>query len=182
MSRADFDRFVQRKQEEKAQSDSFDPKQQLADWLERLDALYTEIGNFLTPYIDAGKARTEFRPIQMNEEFSGPYEARQMFLSIGTSTIIFKPVGTMLIGSKGRVDVQGPRGSARLGLINRTVTHARQLIQVRVSLPGDRPHAPEPSSEEIEWEWKIITPAPEMKFIEFNEDNFFDMLLSVADA
>ena len=88
----------------------------------------------------------------------------------------------MLIGSKGRVDVQGPRGSARLGLINKKVTHARQLIHVRISLPGDPPPAPESSPEKIDWAWKIITPAPEMKFIELTEDSFFDMVLGVADA
>ena len=182
MPRPDFDQFVQRKQEEEKETAAFDPKRQLAEWLHYLDALYAEVHGFLESYIDTGAARLEFTSIQLNEEFSGPYEVRQMFLHIGTSTVVFKPIGTMLIGSKGRVDVQGPRGSARLGLINKQATHAGQLIRIRVSLPGKPQPAPEPSPEEIEWAWKIITPAPEMKFIELTEDSFFDMILGVADA
>ena len=182
MPRPDFDHFVQRKQEEEKERAAFDPKRQLAEWLQYLDALYDEVRGFLASYIDTGAARLDSSSIQLNEEFSGPYEARQMFLHIGTSTVVFKPIGTMLIGSKGRVDVQGPRGSARLGLINKKVTHASQLIRVRISLPDDPQPAPEPSPEKIEWAWKIITPAPEMKFIELTEDSFFDVILSVADA
>jgi hypothetical protein len=127
MSRTDFDNFVQRKRQEEEEAASFDPKQQLAEWLQYLDTLYLEVRGFLKSYIDAGTARLEFHEIQLNEEFSGPYEANQLFLYIGTSTITFKPIGTMLIGSKGRVDVQGPRGSARLSLVNKKVTDARQL-------------------------------------------------------
>lgn len=182
MSRADFDRFVQRKHEEKAESSAFDPQHELAEWLEHLDRLYSEVQIFLKSYIDAKTARIEFRPIQIKEEFSGPYETKELYLYIGTSTIVFKPIGTMLIGSKGRVDVQGPRGYARLGLVDKAVTHARQLIQVSVSLPGARQPAPGVSPKKIEWAWKVITPAPEMKFLDLNEETFFDMIIGVADA
>lgn len=181
MSRTDFDNFVQRKQEEEKEATAFDPKRELADWLRHLDALYAQIAEFLKSYADAGTARLELRDIELNEEFSGPYLAKQLFLRIGSSTVTFRPIGTMLIGSKGRVDVQGPRGNARLVLINKKITSARQLITVRVVEPG-RPPLPEVKSDGLEWAWKIVTPAPEMKFIDLNEEAFFDMVLSVADA
>ena len=96
----------------------------------------------------------------------------------------FTPIGTMLIGTKGRVDVQGPSGSTRLNLVNKQVTAARQLVQVTVMRPGDPPPAP-PSPEavkQIEWAWKLSTPPPEMKFIELTRETFLDMILAVANA
>ncbi len=184
MSRADFDKFIERQQAEQKKAEAFDPKQHLQQWLDYLDALYKQINGYLEAYVTKGTAKIEYRDVQLNEDFIGQYTARQLLLNIGRSMVIFKPVGTMLIGSKGRVDVQGPRGNARLGLINKQATNARQLIRVTVSLPGD-PAPSQPTPEEvakIEWAWKIITPAPEMRFIDLTEDTFFDMILSVADA
>ena len=181
MSRTDFDDFVKRKRALREDA-AVDRDKQLADWREYLDVLYTEIKSFLKKYIDDGTAKIEFRPIELNEEFSGPYEATQMLLHISTSIITFRPVGTMLIGTKGRVDVQGSRGGARLSLIDRKVTEARQLVRVTVSINGEPPPPAEVKPYKIDWVWKIITPPPEMKFLDLNEDNFFDMILGIADA
>jgi hypothetical protein len=107
-----------------------------------------------------------------------------MILKIGSATVTFTPIGTMLIGTKGRVDVQGPLGNARLSLVNKRVTSARQLVQVTVRRPGDPPPAPaSPEAiRQIEWAWKVITPPPEIKFIELTDETFFDMILAVANA
>ncbi len=182
MSRADFDEFVKRQRTEETKATAFDPKRQLAEWLEYLDHLYKTIEGFLASYIADGTARIEFESFLLNEEFSGPYEARRMNLHIANSVVVFEPIGTMLIGAKGRVDVIGPRGRARLSLVNWKVTNARQLIQVRVSINGKPPTPLEPKSETIGWVWKIITPAPDMNFLDLTEDNFFNMILGVADA
>jgi hypothetical protein len=185
MSKSNFDEFVNR-QQTKQQDDeaAFDPKEQLKEWLDHLDVLYKKMTEFLELYIQNGSAQIEYQEIQINEEFIGLYTARKMLLKIGCSTVTFTPVGTMIIGTKGRVDVQGSLGSARLNLINKQVTSARQLVQVRVVRSGEQRPAP-PSSEavkNIEWAWKISTPPPEMKFIELTQEAFFDMVLSIADA
>lgn len=182
MSRTEFDKFVQRKNAEEDVVPAFDPKRRLDEWIHYLRVLYNTVNEFLAPYIEGGTAQTEIRDISLNEEFSGPYTVQQLLIRIGNSTITLCPIGTMLIGSKGRVDVQGPRGIMRLVLINKNVTHARQLISVRISTPGAPPLPPQPNSDQIEWTWKIATPPPEMKFIDLTADNFFDMILSVADA
>ena len=182
MSRADFDEFIERKQAEEKTTGLFDSKKRLAEWLHYLDQLYDNIEVFLSSYIAAKKAWLEFQEIVLIEDFSGPYQVRQMLLHITTSTIIFEPIGTMLIGSKGRVDVQGQRGRARLSLINRKITHARQLVHVSVSRPGDPLPSIKPTADNIDWVWKVISPPPELRFIDLDENSFFDMILSVADA
>lgn len=184
MSKSDFDAFVQQQQHDAEKVAGFDPKQQLQEWYDYLDLLYKKIAGFMKQYINTNTASISYSDITLTEDFSGSYSIRRMLLKIGRSTITFTPIGTMLIGSKGRVDVQGPHGGARLILINKKASHPRQLISVRVSRPGDPPPAL-PTVEDvknIEWEWKIITPPPEMGFIELTEEAFFDMVLTVANA
>lgn len=180
MSKSDFDEFVKRQQTEQQELAGFSPKQQLAEWLGYLDALYKQIAGYLQTYIASGGAQIECRDIPLNEEFIGAYTAQEMILKIGRSTVTFTPIGTMLIGTKGRVDVQGPVGTARLSLVNKQVTTARQLIRVTIGRP---PAPPSPEAiKQIEWAWKISTPPPEMKFIELTQETFFDMILAVANA
>jgi hypothetical protein len=184
MSKTEFDEFVQRQRAKNQEVNEFDSQKQLEEWIDYLNQLYDDISGFMRGYICNGDAEIKFRDINLNEDFIGDYTAKELILIIGRSTIIFKPIATMLIGSKGRVDVQGPRGQVRLSLINKKVSSARQLIRVTVTLPGE----PVPASpliedvNKIEWAWKIVTPAPEIRFIDLTEEAFFDMILSVADA
>jgi hypothetical protein len=189
MSKADFDAFVKRQQVEEDKRAGLDPKQQLREWLEYLNALYAQVGGYLHAYVENGTAKIALRDIKLNEEFAGDYIAPELILTIGRSTVTFTPIGTMLIGFKGRVDVQGPLGTARLALVNKTVTHARQLIQVTVkvmhrddALPAPPPAPTEQDIRQIEWTWKISAPPPEMTFIELTQDTFFDMILAVANG
>lgn len=181
MSKSDFDAFVKRQQSGQQKEENFDSKQELDQWLGYLDALYEQIRGYLQTYIESGAARIEYREISLNEEFIGAYTARKMLLNIGRSTVTFTPVGTMLIATKGRVDVQGPIGRARLSLVNKQVTTSRQLVLVTI---GDRPPAPPPlkAIRQIEWVWKISTPPPEIKFMELTQETFFEMVLAVANT
>ena len=187
MSKTDFEAFVKRQQAEAKAEEArgFDPKQQLHEWLGYLDSLYKQIEGFLHAYLDAHTATITLRDVQLNEEFIGAYTAPMLTLTIGRSMVTFTPIGTMLIGTKGRVDVKGPLGVVRLALVNKKITNARQLIQVRVTIDGDSPAPPTTARQainQIEWAWKISTPPPDMKFMDLTEDTFFDMILAVANG
>ncbi|MFT0891027.1 hypothetical protein [Pseudochelatococcus sp. G4_1912] len=183
MSRADFDRFVTRQQAEEKAAKAFDPAQELVEWRHYLQLLFESVAEYMKSYISQGTAKIDYRDVELNEEFSGPYTVQEMLLKIGASTVVFKPVGTMLIGAKGRVDVQGPRGSARIALVNKALEHPRQLIKVTTHIAGEQPSEIAPMPEvNIEWAWKLITPAPDIRFITLNQDVFFDMVLAIVDA
>lgn len=184
MSRSDFDEFIRRQRAAKeATSKSFDPERELQEWRQYLKTLYDTIEQFMASYIEQGSAEIDYRDIELNEEFSGPYKVEQMSLTIGASIVTFKPVGTMLIGSKGRVDVQGPRGAGRLALVGKNISRARQMISVTIVNPASpQNEKPNQKQQPIEWVWKIITPAPQMQFIDLTENSFFTLIISVADA
>jgi len=178
---SDFDAFVERQQELRKQPEAFNADKELRRWRQDLANLYKQIEGYLKKYIDGGTATISYSKISLNEEFAGNYEMEKMRLSIGPSIVTFTPVGTMLIGARGRVDVQGPHGRARLVLIGKDVNSARQMIRVAVSeMPPSPKLLPDPGS--IEWTWKISTLPPEMKFIDLTEDAFFDMIVAIANG
>lgn len=118
MSRSEFDDFVRRQQsEEQKEEASFDPKQQLAEWLAYLDALYKKITGFLETYVENGAAQIGYREIILNEDFIGDYRAKEMLLKIGRATVIFTPVGTMLVphAESGDSMAGGESGLPQLG-------------------------------------------------------------------
>lgn len=182
---AEFDNFVRRQKElaaEAAAEIPFDPKKELDDWLGRLNSLYSQIQEFLKEYIDAGSITTEIGNIELNEEFSGPYDAPTMVIRVGLQEIKLIPIGTMLIGSKGRVDVVGRSGTSRLILVNKNVASANQLVSVTIVDPKNPPQAKRAAPQQIEWVWKIATRPPTMTFIELNKESFLEVLLEVSNA
>lgn len=184
MGKAEFDRFVKRQQAAQAEAAGFDAEKERLRWLGYLGNLHAAIQGYLEDYLKSGAATIEFEDVQLNEEMIGEYTARQLNLTIGQSTITFKPVGTFLIGSRGRVDVQGPRGAVRLGLFNRKAKSPNDLIRITTQTAGEKQAAKPPtvSPDDIDWAWKIITIAPNAHFEELTQNTFFDLILSVADA
>ncbi|MGB6325131.1 MAG: hypothetical protein WBG11_04975, partial [Methylocella sp.] len=163
MPKTDFDEFVKRQQAEKKEAATINWDSERDKWLNYLNALYAQIESFLESYLSAGEAQCEYRDWPLNEENIGSYTARQMILKIGRQEVTFTPVGTLLIGMKGRVDVLGPAGNARLALLDKKATSARSLIKVTVNVVGKRkePSPPmSPPQEPIEWVWKIVSRPP----------------------
>lgn len=171
--------FVRQQNILDTEDDILNPEKELQEWIHYLNLLYTQITSFMSTYISEKMATISYDEITLTEDFSGSYSIRRMFLKIGRSTITFTPLGTMFIGSKGRVDVQGPSGGARLMLMNKKVTNARQLFTIRSSRLGEPPPAL-PKVQDIEWAWKIMPSPPQMDFIDLEKDSFSDMILTVA--
>lgn len=184
---AEFDEFVKRQRERaRAQAGAndvkLDPKRQLVDWLDKLEVLYSEISGYLEDYSRSGSIEIVRGEVLINEDFVGPYKAPKIDIIIGSARIQLIPIGTWLVGSKGRVDVKGPAGECRLLLINRNVTKASELIQIQVRSAGDpvKPSAEHRSQQSIEWVWKIVSRPPVMTFADLDKEAFLQMILEVS--
>jgi hypothetical protein len=147
-----------------------------------LSALFGQVNNFLEEYIAAGSISTKLEYIELNEEFSGPYTAPKMIIRIGLDEINLIPIGTMLIGSRGRVDVVGRAGTSRLLLVNKKAASAAQLVGVTIVDPKTPMPAKIPAPPPIEWAWKIVSRPPTLTFIELNKESFLEMMLEVSNA
>jgi len=182
MSTTDFDKFVARQQQAAAEVADTDWDKERDEWLDHLNTLHTKIRSFLRKYVDSGQVKVETVQVILNEENIGLYEAPQMVLRIGGQHVVLKPVGTLFVGAKGRVDVEGPAGRAAILLVNKRAQSPASLVHVAVGTGGALPPAPAMSPEKIEWEWKIVTRPPERRFIEITQESFFQLVMEVANG
>ncbi len=174
----DFDAFVKRQQVSKSEEKLVDWAAERDKWLNDLKELYSKIELFLANYIKAGEITHEYRDLRLNEENIGTYVAPMMILRIGRQEITLAPIGTLLIGSRGRVDVVGPAGSTRFMLVDRDAT--KWGVRVSAVAPG-APRQEEPPKE-IHWAWKIVTNPPVVRFVELTQESLFQALLEVANG
>jgi hypothetical protein len=105
-----------------------------------------------------------------------------MVLRIGPKSVVLEPIGTFLIGSKGRVDITGPAGKAQLLLVDSKASGPASLIHVRIGVGGKLPAPPTEPSRKIKWEWKIVTRPPERRFIEVTQQTLFQLIMEVANG
>jgi hypothetical protein len=177
----DFDAFVKRQRAEAGGSNGHDWAKERDEWLGYLNHLYKVTESFLDEYIKKGDITVEYRKIDLNEENIGTYKADQMILGIGRQAITLTPVGTLLIGTKGRVDIVGGAGRTRLILADSKSSGPR--IKVAISMAGkSAPPAPESGPQEIDWVWKIATSPPSVRYIELTRESLFQALMEVANG
>lgn len=180
----DFDEFVKREYAASLTATDkkpFDPKHELDVWLEHLNSLYATLSEYVREYTDQGLITQEIGKIELWEEFSGKYSAPTMTIKMGLKEVRILPIGTMLIGSKGRADIVGVMGRARLVLLNSKVS-ARQMVSVRI-VDASKPSIPKPNEEqEIEWVWKIVGSPLSPSFVDLSKESFLNAMLQVSDV
>ena len=182
----EFEEFINRQQPPAHTEKPVDWAAQLKEWLVHLGDLYTLIEAHLKPYIDSGTVKLIHDEVELTEENIGTYQAPRLNITIGSQRIQLNPIGTLLIGAKGRVDVKGSAGSSRLVLIRKDVTHPSQLIHITTHVVGSEPLTPQIESQHtpnsIEWAWKISTLPPRMHYVELNQETLFTMLMEVSNG
>jgi len=83
-------------------------------WKQSVETLFVSIRDWLEEYVDAKLLTIETVDSTLNEESIGVYTIPQLILRLGNETVTFAPKGTMIIGSFGRVDMEGPLGGVML--------------------------------------------------------------------
>lgn len=181
MGKKDFDEFI-KKQRAKADEEveiNWDMKRD--EWLTYLEKLYEKILAMLKKYTESGDLSVEYREKTINEELIGEYKAKAMALKFKGNEVTFDPIGTILIGAKGRVDLNGSAGTVKFVLVNKQSVGVREKITIHIS---GEPETEEKGqeAEKIEWDWKIATPPPRIEYVELNEESFFDALMEVING
>ena len=178
-----FGAFVSRQQKHAAAERSVDWQKEKKDWLRNLGELHALINQFLAEYVAKKAIEIEQSKVTLSEENIGSYEAPFLLIRIGAQKISVMPIGTLLIGSKGRVDVSGPRGKARLALVDKDMGDFRDRVRIRIVTEGSNQKT-EPASppKPIEWAWKILEAPPKTSFKELTKESFLQMLLDLSDA
>ena len=152
-------------------------------WLEKLGEFYGFVDSSLKKYVDRDKVRIIHGTKSLNEQYVGSYEAPTRLVEIGDNQISLDPVGTMLIGAYGRVDMRGPYGSAKFALISES-----EFPEIEISVdddPMDAVELGEKKNTDNIWsklDWKITTPPPRVRFLPLLEESFHEAILAVVNG
>ena len=179
MSRSEFEEFLRTHEEEITAQELVDWNKTRDEWLNHIEHFYQMIKDWMKDYVKEGKVTIETRAMTLNEQPIGPYKTHKLVLKIANQEVVLSPVGTLLIGAAGRIDMESRTGKVRFVLVDEK--SEGPLDGVRV--PGDkRSKSKEIDEKKISWTWKIATPPPSVRYISLNEESFFDALMELINV
>jgi hypothetical protein len=102
---------LQEDEQQKLQWERDKPKH-IKDWQDAVVALIAQIREYLGEYAADGSLTFTESEIELMEEGLGRYEIKTLSIVAGPATVLVRPVGTMIVGAFGRVDMyrQGRAG------------------------------------------------------------------------
>lgn len=175
MGKKDLRAFINAKKQNAVDEEKIDWGKHKDEWLQSLNKIYGQIESWLNDLEDSDVISFGYKNKEINEEHIGIYNANNMIIKIASEQILLEPIGTLLIGAKGRIDMKGKNGIIKFVLVPKQSGGPSIKVDIAV---GDKPK-PEEKKEEPEWVWKISTPPPAIKYIELDSDSFSDAVLEV---
>lgn len=136
----DFKSFVDQanKAKEEAKAIKLDPAERIAKFQKRVEEFYSKIdGEWLQPYITDGSIRTEVQEMNITEEALGTYPVLMKKLFIGDIVLKFLPVGTILIATPGRIDLEYKGRTIMFVLVDEAATSASDFISTEIRINGE---------------------------------------------
>lgn len=179
MKKTEFDQFLS----DVAGSDpasSINYATELEEWKAALATFFQLVQAYLSEFVEAKRLTLEWRRIVLSEQQVGTYEVPALTIRIGPLEIKVNPVGTFLIGTKGRVDMIGPRGTVRFILVDKDAVRPKVTVSVRVQgQPMFENTRKDPAT--ITWKWKRVRISP-MTYEELTADSLFEAIKEVASG
>lgn len=179
MGKKEFEEFLKETKEKK--ESAIDWTKQRDEWLKCVKKLYDQINEWLSEYIKKNKITINYRSMQITEDFIGTYDAAIMEILIGKTTISLTPIGTIMVATKGRVDMMGPSDTIRFVLADKDSSEIKVTSTIVVNPKESKKVKEKPKTidDKINWVWKIVTNNQNIKLVDLDMDNFFDALMRV---
>ena len=120
--------FFRDKHEKAVKEGNFDWTRRLDAWHMAVHKLYDSIGTWLAPSINAHHVEVTRESVSLTEERIGSYRIDALNIKVGDDRVSLVPVGTLILGGNGRVDVKGSAAEGMLvvdvdwnwSIVNRT--------------------------------------------------------------
>lgn len=85
-----------------------------------------------------------------------------------------------MIGARGRVDMIGPKGIVRLVIVPKDSSGPKIRVNIRKQ---DEPASKKDDVKSIlDWDWKISTPPPNIRYFDLNKESFQDALMDILNG
>ena len=178
MTRQAFDDFI-KEANVRAQNSKVDWDEQREEWLSYLKQFYDMVDGFISDYVEAHQLSCTRSKKTLNEGNIGSYDVDVLSIKISTITIILTPIGTLLLGGKGRIDMVGPKGKVKFVLVPKGSTRPRIVVRTVDSHDASEAHTEEPINE---WEWRIMTSPPQISYLPLDGDAFYSAMLEVLNG
>lgn len=179
MGKKEFDIFL--KKEAQYQKPEVNWSYEKKNWLANLENLFSDVQTWLREYVDAGKVRLEFNDIDIQEEVLGTYQAKELKIFIGNKMALLTPIGTILIGTRGRADLSGRAGTIKFILADKNATGPKIEVNVftednKINEGKSQGHKPKTPLNLV---WKITSNPPKIDYTDLNQDTFLQCLMEV---
>ncbi|VVT52232.1 hypothetical protein UYSO10_3936 [Kosakonia radicincitans] len=187
MSIKDLKSFItQQKQKQQEEEEAFIPEEQIKEYQLLVERFYKLVTDSISELIEDELIIVDRERIKISEEALGEYEIDSLLLLINSKKIKFVPAGTMLIGSKGRIDVFGPFGSEKYLLIRKGVSKPRDLVQIRVRDASGKHEEPSKLHAKLtieDWEWKTLpSDSRWMNFNDVTSETIADLIMRMING
>lgn len=83
-------------------------------WLQSVRRLYETIEEWLHDLKEDGTVTISYQTRSLSEEHVGEYETECMVIHVGSERIALEPLGTIIVGAYGRIDLRGSNGNVML--------------------------------------------------------------------
>lgn len=169
-----FEEFIKAKQEKAGKKPPFDKESRIKEFKGYVEWFYEQLENlWLAGYFDSLQPR--FENITIREELLGDYQVRALTLTVGDDEIHFKPFGTMLIGSCGRIDVTCGDHKARFIMVGEKARTPQALFVI--SINGEKP----PKRDYGKLVWKLVDERGMMSFVDLTPDVIQRLIMKLAE-
>ncbi len=184
MGKVEFEQFLQNEVIEKR--NNINRGLYKDEWFRHLNKLFHNVEKvWLAEYVEQDKIQIKHSKIEIYEEAIGMYVTKELQIFIGERVAKLTPIGTMLIGTRGRADLIGLNGSIKFILADKKATSPKVEIKEFTSDEDWRLHMENKNKNtmnEVELIWKITSNPPRVRFTELNQDTFLECLMQVING
>lgn len=187
MNKTKFEQFLKDNVVAKKEEVKIDLAKEKQEWLDFIDSFYNQIEEWLEDYKQQGLVEYSYTQKNITEDDIGSYYAKKMDLILAGKRLTFDPIGTLLIGTKGRIDLIGPRGTIKFLLADR-LSKGLEFKFTTTVITGKDSEKPIEKEQTIdkkstEWVWKILERyTSRISYAEFTQENFFEALMELIDG
>lgn len=179
MSKKDFESMLDKHDAVQKKSE-IDWDAQKNEWIDFIEQFYSSIEEWIKPYVDLHKLTYEYKKISLSEENIGTYDVDVMNINFAGQQVKIEPIGTLLIGTKGRIDMEGARGRVQFILADKDSKGMK--VNVSISIDGESKKEQQ-KTETPNWTWKIVLrDSRRISYEDFTEENFFNGLMEIINA
>lgn len=179
----EFDKFLESK--EKKQKQEIDWEKRKIEWTEKLDILYGNINDWLSEYIKSNRIELNYIDYPMFEEALGSYSSKKLEIKFGDNIATLTPIGTILIGARGRVDLSGKKGKIKFILTDKDSNKPNITVRI-IGTPEEEKKREEELAKipkkQVDWVWKISTEPPRISYTDLNQETFFNSIIKVTNG